>query len=453
MSTLLNGVSIHAKSLVALTEFVNRESVVLNNTNPKFKLSNSQALEYVAKLSGYNTYKGFKVGNGVSKFTPDELQNNFEAIFLKQFKSDDQVALSRLKQIHGLYLFSQRWVLDQIADTMTALALSFVKVSKWNKISALYLQKNINASPKFADGGFKPQLELSHLFTANLLGHITEPQDDEYDINDHDVSELFVDIPKDWSEEVVSSYNWMAGSCFVFSNQDDCNITRIVQYLLDVANGRTIEGEDRSNKFADISPRIQAEMGVLGNMAAIDTVKFYKEQNVNFGVIHNVPNYLLVGDTCRFLMEQLPKLNSAITGQDHWAVSYCPENMGINLWNDLLIDFYNAALDYMQIIFEDIVENHRFIFQNVYFDRGSVLCYVGDGSFKVRWKDGIADLNASELSMLLTYMIVNQVVHKESTPFNNYMWVYYQNLILSALQNGHSGIRQPRLLSQIIFGG
>ncbi|NNH77370.1 hypothetical protein HLH17_06735 [Acinetobacter sp. ANC 5380] len=44
-------------------------------------------------------------------------------------------------------------------------------------------------------------------------------------------------------------------------------------------------------------------------------------------------------------------------------------------WCELLIDFYNAALDFSQIVFENHVTNTRFSFHNIYFDQGGRICF------------------------------------------------------------------------------
>lgn len=453
---MFDSARIHAASLSALVEFVNREFIVLRKTNPKLKLSHSQALEYVARLQGYNTYKGLDVEGFRQKFSAEKSKAQFDEIFNKQFKSvTDEVVLARLKAIHKLYMESQQWVLDEISDMDTAVGLSSVKLSKWNEVSGVYLQKNLSASEKWHNGGFKPQLELSHLFTANLLGHLCTLEDDEYIINEdvENITDLISHASEDEFATVLGAYNGMACSCLLSFKPEVFTFMRTVEYLMAVANKEesVIELDEKRDTFELFGGVRQREFGVLKNMAIKEVEATLSDRDREFALAHNIPNVARGGQTYRFLIDQLPTLNSTIIKQDYQALKYCPENMSLNLWNELLINFYNAALDFSHIVFENHVINTRFSFHNIYFDQGGRICFKTMDKVQVSVDGEIFKLSANDFNMWFTILIGMYISHQKPNAFNTYMSMYYQILFKTAIEN-HTGLDKPKQLLELVMG-
>ena len=440
MSFMFDSARIHAASFSKLTDFVNRESITLYGHNPKLKLSHSQALEYVARISGYNTYKGMEVGGFTQLINTENLSAKFSEVFNKQFKSiKDDVALTRLKQIHSFYLSSQLWCLDEISDLDTALAISYANVSKWNDISAIYLKKNLYAAPKWSDNRNKTQLELSHLFTANLLGHLCTKYNDQYDLNEDldDVNDLLGSVSSNIIGDVAHAYNSMAWSCIHISDLGSFAIKRTVTYLMAVANNEDSvdDSAKRVNPFELFNHARQSEYAVLMNMSIKDLGDWICQQEFNFDAPYNVPYSCMGGEAHRFFITQLPVLNSTIIGQDYQALKYCPENMSLNQWDDLLGNFYNAALDFSQIVFENYIVGQSFSFHKIYFDKGGRVCYKTTDKIEVRVNGNSYKLSANDFNMWFSLAVSSHIVAKGSMPFSQYMNWYYQYMLKNAVDS------------------
>lgn len=203
----INIENIHATALSKITDFVNFEHFVLHNTKSKFKLSHAQALEYIARIRGFNTRKGSE--NKESPLDPSEVKNQFKPVFERQFGNG--LELDRLFACHTAYLESQQWDLTNIADPDTALAFGYINNAKWNAVAKLYLESQPD---DWNDGKDKPQLLISHLFTANALSHMTEKSDDGYELNDLSFIEISKPIPAELTQAVTSSYKALSASCF-----------------------------------------------------------------------------------------------------------------------------------------------------------------------------------------------------------------------------------------------
>lgn len=426
----INIENIHATALSKITDFVNFEHFVLHNTKSKFKLSHAQALEYIARIRGFNTRKGSE--NKESPLDPSEVKNQFKPVFERQFGNG--LELDRLFACHTAYLESQQWDLTNIADPDTALAFGYINNAKWNAVAKLYLESQPD---DWNDGKDKPQLLISHLFTANALSHMTEKSDDGYELNDLSFIEISKPIPAELTQAVTSSYKALSASCFDLISLDMVVVTRLVDYLMANVNGEFNENCNVLNtstaKKPDLKNKHYNANLILKDISIDHIRKTSARTNFVFNIPHNIPNLEFGGDTFELMLGQLKNLNSTIREQDYISLSLRQEGVSLNAWNYYLINYYNAVLDFSPIIFRQLAHNERFVFDNVYFDDFGRVFYKTENPIKVSFLGKEYLLSENDFSILFSFMITKQVVTERNTPFNLYMSFYHQLMIHKAL--------------------
>lgn len=425
---------LHATALSKLTEFVNYESIVLCKTNPKFKLSYSQALEYTARIRGFNTRKGAE--NKKTSLTQAELKENLKSVFDKQFANHNiEGQLERLFEIHSAYIESQEWNLEEILDPNTAYAFTYINNATWNAVAAEYLNSQ---QDDWDDGLYKPQLLLSHLFTANAISHMTEQSDEGFDLNDLTFDDLSKPIPNEYLPYVISGYQSLSKSCFEIIKLDQIMTTRELEYLIAKANGefendQTIQ-TTKVSKLPDLKNKHYNANKMLKDLSLDHIYKTSKRTNFIFDIPHNIPNLDFAGDTFEHYLGQFKNLNLTIRKPDYTAVSLCTPDFSLNAWNYYLINYYNAVLDFSEIMFRQLAPNERFNFNNVFFDDFGRVFYKTSNAIKTTFMNKEYALTENDFSVLFSFLISNQIATERNLPFNLYMNFYNQLMIHNALK-------------------
>lgn len=422
---------LHATALSKITEFVNFECIVLHKTNPKFKLSNSQALEYTARIRGFNTRKGAE--NKTSTLSQSELKENFKSIFDKQFGSvNEEGQLNRLFEVHNAYLESQEWNLEDVLDPHTAFAFTYINNATWNAVAAAYL----SAQPDDWDDGLsKPQLLLSHLFTANAISHMTDKSEEGYDFNESTFLDLSKPIPNENLPFVISGYQSLSKSCFEIMDLDQIMTTRELDYLIAKANGEFDSAQtSQASKLPDLKNKHYTANKMLKDLSIDHIYKTSKRTNFIFNIPHNIPNLAFAGDTFEHYLGQLRNLNLTIRDSDYVALSLCTPDFSLNAWNYYLINYYNAALDFSAIIFRQLAPSERFDFNNVFFDDFGRVFYKTSNAIKTTFMNKEYLLSENDFSVLFSFLISNQIVTERNLPFNLYMNFYNQLMIHNTLK-------------------
>lgn len=432
--SIQNVQSIHATALSKLTDFVNYEFILLHNTNPKFKLGHAQALEYIARIRGFNTRKGSEGKD--SPWTTTQVKEQFQSVFERQFGSEIyNEDLNRLLAIHSAYLESQNWDLTELNDPQTAFGFAYINDAKWNAVARGYLESQPDG---WDDGAEKPQLLLSHLFTANALSHMTEETEDGFDLNELSFVELSKPIPDDLIHVVTSGYQTLSKSCFELMSLDTLMTTRVVEYLMAKANGEFKRPDDPSTikvaKQPDIKNKHYNPNTAFKDLS-IDQIRRTAERtNFIFDIPHNIPNLEFGGDTFELLLNQIKNLNSFIHEQDYKALSIRQEGVSLNVWNYYLINYYNAVLDFSPIIFSHLAPTEQFVFNNVFFDDFGRVFYKTDKPIKAHFMNEEILMSENDFSILFSFLISKQVVAERNLPFNLYMSFHHQLMIRIALQ-------------------
>lgn len=426
--------SIHATALSKLTDFVNYEHIVLHNTNPKFKLGHAQSLEYIARIRGFNTLKGSE--GKESPLKPQQVKDHFKSVFERQFGSEIfNEDLNRLLAIHSAYLESQKWDLTKVSDSPTAFAFAYIKDAKWNAVAHAYL---LSQPDGWDDGAEKPQLSLSHLFTANALSHMTEKTEDGYDLNELTFLELTKPIPKDIDHHVVAGFQSMSKSCFELMSLDQIMTTRIVDYLLAHANGEFKRPDDPSTikvaKKPDIKNKHYNPNTAFKDLSIDHIYKTAERTSFIFDIPHNIPNLQFGGDTFELLLNQIKNLNSLIHQPDYKALSCRQEGVSLNAWNYYLINYYNAVLDFSPIIFSHLAPTESFNFDNMFFDEFGRVFYKTNKPLKVHFMNESVIMTENDFSILFSFLISKQVLVERNLPFNLYMSFHHQLMIRFALE-------------------
>lgn len=434
MSVQVNeALRIHAVALSKIVDFTNYESILINGHNPKFKLGHAQSLEYIARIRGFNTRKGSEDKD--DPLTPTQIKENFKAVFTRQFGSEIyNQDLNRLFTLHTSYLESQQWVLTDIYDAKTALGFAYIKDAKWNAVARVYLESQPDG---WDDGPEKPQLLLSHLFTANALSHMTEETEDGFDLNELTFVEITKPVPNDLILHVTDSYQALSKSCFELLSLDSIMTTRVVDYLLAKANGE-LDSADPSMAKVNPKPDIKNKhynLNLAFKELSIDHIRKTAEKtNFIFDIPHNIPNLEFGGDTFELLLNQIKNLNSFKYEQDYMALCIRQEGVSLNAWNYYLINYYNAVLDFSPIIFSHLAPREQFNFNNLFFDDFGRIFYKTDKPVQVLFMNEEFSMTENDFSILFSFLITKQVLVEKNLPFNLYMSFHHQLMIRIALQ-------------------
>lgn len=434
MSVQVNdALRIHAVALSKIVDFANYESILINGHNPKFKLGHAQSLEYIARIRGFNTRKGSEDKD--DPLTPTQIKENFKAVFERQFGSEIyNQDLNRLFTLHTSYLESQQWVLTDVYDTKTALGFAYINDAKWNAVARVYLESQPDG---WDDGPEKPQLLLSHLFTANALSHMTEETEDGFDLNELTFVEITKPVPDDLILHVTASYQALSKSCFELISLDSIITTRVVDYLLAKANGE-LDSADPSTVKVHKQPDIKNKHynpNTAFKELSIDHIRRTAEKtNFIFDIPHNIPNLEFGGDTFELLLNQIKNLNSFKHGPDHKALGIRQEGVSLNAWNYYLINYYNAVLDFSPIIFSHLAPREQFNFNNLFFDDFGRIFYKTDKPVQVLFMNEEFSMTENDFSILFSFLITKQVLAERNLPFNLYMSFHHQLMIRIALQ-------------------
>lgn len=435
MSTLKESVSLHAHALCNIVALVNayfsQESHVVGTKSKK--LSNSQALELVAKIAGKNTYKGLLTEiQDTETVKPHFELKDCKGGLDELFDTRDNYHMTLITAIED-YLYLLNGVLHPLDKQglayKMAVAVAYTKVCPWHSIATVFLQENLFNPINTPNHELSLAWNLPMLFMANKLCAFVNEYDTvesfEERVEEEELQEVnhLKNAPKDLYDAIKLGTSVMDNHLFVYY-QDFVMVKRSVPYYIAAKHGGNKALPLPVNFKKRLTKDDKAQVEMLESMYSYmlhngfenydDPSPFFHPCKTNFPVYifdqqsgKRKANSLFLS-----MIKQTSHLSSRMTNDVTESWRYICEslnNLPKAIWDDCVVNRHVAVMDYIRLFFTHNadVEHVRLNFKDFYINEAGLYKY--DGAKKVPFyhpKTGEHyTLSANEFSLFLNCFI------------------------------------------------
>jgi hypothetical protein len=430
MSTIDN-IAYHASAIRKIVDFVNFSEILNGPLNNKIKLSHSQAIELLARLSGFNTYKGMmesSESNGPN-FNKINFDSIIESHFEKHSGTNHQI---KLIQMIKVYCENQLWDFKDLQDYHLTFGLKYIPTGRWNDLSRLHLE---NVKSTHADN---PLLQLCDLFVANFLSLVAKKSNNQYELDYKIPYIALTSVPESIKDHVIQSYTSLGAAIISFINKEIVIYNRYSEYLVITQNGEIQDLINDSVREFHLSHPVNSNphLGTLKDNALSNMFKKLSKTNFVYPQLRGIPQPVLLSPDFKLMLNSISDLNKyKLAETDSLTLKSCPENLSLVAWSSHLIDYYNISMDLVRRYFDSVVTSEKGDYFRFYYNDLGLLAYDTNKNITISMGGQNIEFTPNDFNFAFNFLFSYEIISTKNTIFNMYLHLYYGFLVNTAIKD------------------